>query len=106
MPTRVFKMAEFVRFAAKGADRGRPKGRCSSYTHVMRFELTVLIEEGEDGWWIAEIPQISGALSQGRTPEEARESVLDAAETLMDYRREQAEKEHPNARRDVILLAA
>lgn len=71
----------------------------------MRLELTVLMEEGEDGWWIAEIPQIPGALSQGRTPEEARENVLDAAETLMDYRREQAEKAHPNARRDVILLA-
>lgn len=72
----------------------------------MRLELTVMIEEGEDGWWIAEIPQIPGALSQGKTPEEARENVIDAAETLMEYRREQAEQEHPNALRDVILLAA
>ena len=72
----------------------------------MRLELTVLIDEGEDGWWVAEIPQIPGALSQGRTPEEARANVLDAAETLMEYRLEQAEKAHPNARRDVVLLAA
>ena len=50
--------------------------------------------------------QIPGALSQGKTPEEARANVLDAAETLMDYRLEQAEKAHPNARRDVVLLAA
>jgi len=72
----------------------------------MRLELTVLIEKGDEGWWIAEIPQIPGAVSQGRTPEEARTNVLDAAETLMDYRLEQAEQAHPHATRALTLLLA
>ncbi|CAN5722240.1 hypothetical protein BH11ARM2_BH11ARM2_32860 [soil metagenome] len=71
-----------------------------------RLELTVLLDEGQDGWWIAEIPQIPGALSQGRTPEEARANVIDAAETLMDYRREVAQREHPGARSETLALAA
>jgi hypothetical protein len=36
------------------------------------LQLTIRFEPGEDGWIIASIPEVPGALSQGRTREEAR----------------------------------
>jgi predicted RNase H-like HicB family nuclease len=37
----------------------------------------------EDGWIVARILEVPGALSQGRTREEARENVLDALRTVL-----------------------
>lgn len=61
----------------------------------MPTELTIIFELGQDGWWIATIPEVPGAFSQGRTKEEARANVLDAMAELMAARRELALKERP-----------
>ncbi|HSI71531.1 MAG TPA: type II toxin-antitoxin system HicB family antitoxin [Fimbriimonas sp.] len=53
----------------------------------MDLHLTIVYSQDEEGWWIAEIPEIPGAFSQGRTRDEAREMVLDAARELADTRR-------------------
>lgn len=37
----------------------------------------------EDGWIVARVLEVPGALSQGRTREEARENVLDALQTVL-----------------------
>jgi predicted RNase H-like HicB family nuclease len=47
------------------------------------LHLTIRYEEGEEGWIVASIPQVPGALSQGRTREEARANVLDALRLLL-----------------------
>jgi predicted RNase H-like HicB family nuclease len=47
------------------------------------LHLTIRYEEGEDGWILASIPQVPGALSQGRTREEARANVLDALRLML-----------------------
>ncbi len=54
----------------------------------MPQELTVIFERGADGWWIATIPEVPGAFSQGKTKDEARENVLDALAEIMAARRE------------------
>ncbi len=54
---------------------------------MMPNELTIIFEAGADGWWIATIPEVPGAFSQGRTKEEARANVLDALSELMAARR-------------------
>jgi len=41
-------------------------------------DLTIIYEDGDDGWVVASIPAVPGVLSQGRTRDEARENVLDA----------------------------
>ncbi len=46
----------------------------------------IVYEHGQDGWWIATIPEVPGAFSQGRTKEEARENALDAMCELMSAR--------------------
>ena len=42
------------------------------------LDLTIVYEDGEDGWIVASIPEIKGVHSQGRTREEARANVIDA----------------------------
>ena len=47
-------------------------------------EFTIAFDEpDEDGWIVARVLEVPGALSQGRTREEARENVLDALRTVL-----------------------
>ena len=52
----------------------------------MDLDLTILLEQDEEGWWVAEIPEVPGVFSQGRTPEEAREMVFDALQLMVESR--------------------
>ena len=47
------------------------------------LQLTIVYEQGEDGWIIASIPQVPGVLSQGHSREEARENVVDALRLML-----------------------
>jgi predicted RNase H-like HicB family nuclease len=47
------------------------------------LHLTIRYEEGEEGWILASIPQVPGAMSQGRTRQEARANVLDALRLML-----------------------
>lgn len=47
------------------------------------LQLTIRYELGEDDWIIASIPEVPGAMSQGRTREEARANVIDALRLLL-----------------------
>lgn len=48
-----------------------------------KLDLTILYEDGEDGFILASIPAVPGVLSQGRTRDEARENVLDALALML-----------------------
>ena len=48
----------------------------------MRF--TILISEGEDGWFVVECPSLPGCVSQGRTIEEALQNIKDAMQGCLD----------------------
>jgi predicted RNase H-like HicB family nuclease len=44
-----------------------------------KLRMTITYEEpDEQGWIVARVVEVPGALSQGRTREEARENVIDA----------------------------
>jgi len=45
--------------------------------------LTVHFEDAGNGWILATIPNIPGAVSQGRTRAEARENMMDALWTVL-----------------------
>jgi hypothetical protein len=45
-------------------------------------QLTILYEEAEDGWIAARIEEVPGAISQGRSREEARANVIQALRDL------------------------
>jgi predicted RNase H-like HicB family nuclease len=55
--------------------------------------LTAIYERTEDGWWVVSVPEIPGAVSQGRSREEAREMIKDAVRMLLKVRREDAQRE-------------
>ncbi len=56
-------------------------------------KFTAVFERGEDGWIFATCPEVPGAISQGRTMEEAREMIRDAVQLVLETNREEAEKE-------------
>jgi predicted RNase H-like HicB family nuclease len=50
------------------------------------LKVTIVFEQGEDGWIIASIPGVPGAHSQGRTRAEARANVIDALRGILELR--------------------
>ena len=53
--------------------------------------MTIVFEEGDEGWIVASIPEVPGANSQGRTREEARANVIDALRGILELRFEHAD---------------
>jgi len=50
------------------------------------LNLTILYEDAGDGWVLARVPQVRGAVSQGETREQARDNVIDALRELLAVR--------------------
>lgn len=50
------------------------------------LRVTIVYEQGEEGWIVASIPEVPGANSQGRTHEEARANVIDALRGVLELR--------------------
>ena len=49
-----------------------------------RLRLTIAYDEpDEDGWIVARVVEVPGAMSQGRTREEARENAIDALRLVL-----------------------
>jgi predicted RNase H-like HicB family nuclease len=49
-----------------------------------KLALTITYDEpDEDGWIVARVVEVPGALSQGRTRGEARENVIDALRLML-----------------------
>ena len=49
-----------------------------------KLRLTIAFDEpDEEGWIVAQIVEVPGALSQGRTRAEARENVIDALRLML-----------------------
>jgi predicted RNase H-like HicB family nuclease len=70
----------------------------------MKHEFTAVFErDGE--WYVAYCPEIPGANGQGRTKEEARESLAKAIALILEDRREDALRGLPDdAERETIKL--
>jgi predicted RNase H-like HicB family nuclease len=48
------------------------------------LRLTITYDEpDEDGWIVARVLEVPGAVSQGRTQEEAKENVVDALRLML-----------------------
>jgi predicted RNase H-like HicB family nuclease len=70
----------------------------------MKNEFTAIIERDGD-WFIAFCPEIPGANGQGRTKDEARESLAAAIELILQDRREDALRGiPPDAIRETVTV--
>jgi predicted RNase H-like HicB family nuclease len=48
--------------------------------------VTIVFEQGDEGWIVASIPEVPGAHSQGRTREAGRANVIDALHGILELR--------------------
>ena len=70
----------------------------------MHNEFTAIIEQDE-GWFIAYCPEIPGANGQGRTKEEAIESLRGAIEVILEDRRDEGLRGvPPSAIREIVRV--
>jgi predicted RNase H-like HicB family nuclease len=70
----------------------------------MHNEFTAIIERDGD-WFIAYSPEIPGANGQGRSKEEARDSLAQAIALILQDRREDGLRGvPPNAERETVIV--
>ena len=61
----------------------------------MKREFNVVYTPIEDGWVMAQVPELPGAVTQGKNIEEAREMIQEAVELLLQSYRDNAAKVAP-----------
>jgi predicted RNase H-like HicB family nuclease len=70
----------------------------------VRNEFTAIIEQDDD-WYIAYCLEIPGANGQGRTSDEARESLVEAIALILADRREDGLRGvPPEATRETVIV--
>jgi predicted RNase H-like HicB family nuclease len=70
----------------------------------VRNEFTAVIERDDD-WFVAYCPEIPGANGQGLTKEEAKQSLAEAIELILEDRREEGMRGVPeDAIREVVSV--
>ncbi len=53
------------------------------------YNFTVLIEQGEDGWYIASVPDIQGCFTQGKTVAQVLDRIKEAIEVCLEADKEE-----------------
>jgi len=48
------------------------------------MKYRVLLEQDEEGWFIAEVPSLPGCISQGKSREEAVKNIQDAIQGYLE----------------------
>jgi predicted RNase H-like HicB family nuclease len=71
----------------------------------MQNEFTAIFER-DGAWYVAYCPEVPGANGQGKTKEEARQSLAEAIKLILDDRREDALRGLPaDAERETVKVA-
>jgi len=55
------------------------------------YNFTVLIEQGEDGWYVATVPDIQGCYTQGKTAAQVLDRIKEAIEVCLEADKEEIE---------------
>jgi predicted RNase H-like HicB family nuclease len=61
----------------------------------MKHEFHVVYTPIEDGWYLASVPELPGAVTQGRNLKEARQMIQELVELLLESYRDNAAKDAP-----------
>jgi len=59
---------------------------------VKKVEFTVIIEKDEDGYYIAEVPDLKGCYTQGKTLDEVLKNIREVIDLCLEA---EGEKEFP-----------
>jgi predicted RNase H-like HicB family nuclease len=69
----------------------------TSEASAMKHDYHVVYTTIEDGWIMATVPELPGAVTQGRDVGEARANIKEAVELLLQAYRENAAKDSPGS---------
>ena len=61
------------------------------------MKFRVIIEQDEDGFFVAECPALPGCVSQGKTREEAQKNIREAIEGWLIVANERTKSNRPEA---------
>ena len=53
------------------------------------YNFIVLIEQGEDGWYVASVPDIQGCYTQGKTVAQVLDRIKEAIEVCLEADKEE-----------------
>ena len=70
----------------------------------MRFRI--IIEQDEDGVFVAECPSLPGCVSQGKTRKEAVENIKDAMEGYLESLKKHNDPIPPSIQEEVVEIYA
>ncbi len=69
----------------------------------MRYR--VLIEQGEDGVYVAEVPALPGCISQGRTRSEAVSNIKEAIAAYLESLQAHSEPVPPSISEEIVEVS-
>ncbi|OYT35015.1 type II toxin-antitoxin system HicB family antitoxin [Archaeoglobales archaeon] len=68
------------------------------------MKLKVVIEKGEDGYYVVTVPSLPGCISQGKTKEEALENIKEAIELYLEVLQEKELKKLKKAEIAEVII--
>ncbi len=69
------------------------------------MKYRALIEQDEDGMFVAEVPALPGCISQGRTREEALQNIQEAIAAYLESLKAHGEPVPPSINEEIIEVA-
>ncbi len=51
---------------------------------VKEFQFKVIIEQDENGWYVASVPELEGCYTQGKTVEQVRERIKEVIRLVLE----------------------
>ena len=70
-----------------------------------RMKYRVIIEQDEDGMFIAEVPSLPGCISQGETRTEALKNIQEAIEVYIESLKAHNEPVPPSIDEEIVEVA-
>ena len=70
------------------------------------MKYRVIIQQDEDGMYVAEVPTLPGCMSQGATRVEALANIREAIEAYLESLKDHDEPTPPSINEEVIEVAA
>lgn len=68
------------------------------------MKLKVVIEKGENGYYVVTVPSLPGCISQGKTKEEALENIKEAIELYLEVLQEKELKKLKKAEIKEVIV--
>jgi len=69
------------------------------------MKYRIIIEQDEDGMYVAECPALPGCISQGKTREEALENIRDAIKGYLESLRKHDEPIPPPIEEEIVEVS-